>query len=112
MDDIDRKFYVLFSPVCILYSLQSKAMYVGSVPATTTAQLSAPIVCNFNIRRNFFIMRSLFDLNSYVFLIVSSYFFSYACSIVYFTFYTIAILAALNSVACNLRLIVTSFFNK
>jgi len=75
MDDIGRKFYVLFSPVCILYSLQSKAMYVGSVPATTTAQLSAPIVCNFNIRRNFFIMRSLFDLNSYVFLIVSSYFF-------------------------------------
>ena len=111
MDDIDRKFYVLFFPVCILYSLQSKAMYVGSVPATTTAQLSAPIVCNFNIRRNFFIMRSLFDLNSYVFLIVSSYFFICMFYCV-FSFYTIAILAALNSVACSLRLIVTSFFNK
>ena len=37
--DMDRKFFeVLFPPstVCILYSLLSKAIYMGSVPVTTT----------------------------------------------------------------------------
>ena len=69
-------------------------------------QLSAP-VCNFNFRRNCFITRSLFRLKQILivffvcFLGCQLVFFSYACSTVYFTFSTIAILAALNSFACT-----------
>jgi len=64
-------------------------------------------VCNFNFRRNCFITRSLFRLKQILivffvcFLGCQLVFFSYACSTVYFTFSTIAILAALNSFACT-----------
>ena len=72
--------------VCILYSLLSKAIHMGSVPGTITFSCQ-PAACSFNFRCNSFIIRSLYRFYwilifsfLYVFVIASSYF-SYVCSL-------------------------------
>ena len=65
---------MLISPVCILSSLQSKAIRMGSVPETTT--FSSHPVCNNFSRKSFIIhglfrSKSIFIVLSYVFLIAS-----------------------------------------
>ena len=111
MVDIGRTFFkVLFFPAHCLHSLLPPVKSNPNGLHSRDHNFQLP-VCNFNFRRNSFIIRSLFrfKLNFfyrfllsclYVFLIARSYFL-YACSIVYFTCCTIAILTALNSVACT-----------
>ena len=77
---------------------------MGSVPGTITSSCQSAT----SISDAALLLYAVFiDLNRFrlsrlcVFMIVSSYFL-YAYSVVYFTFGTIAILTALNSVACSL----------
>jgi len=100
VDDMDSKFFkVLFfqSTVCILYSLQSKAIRMGSVLETTTfsSQSATVLVASLLLCVVFFDF-SRFLLSLYVFLLVSFYFF-HACSSVYFTFSTTAMSQGTNN---------------
>ena len=92
--------------VCILYSLLSKAIHMGSVPGTITFSCQ-PAACSFNFRCNSFIIRSLYR---FYWILIFSFFvrfrdcqlvFFICMFIVYFPFCTIAIHTALNSVACR-----------
>ena len=92
MVDMDRNFLRCCFPqstVCILYSLQSKVIRMGSVPGTTTfsCQSATILVASLLLYVVFFDL-NIFFFVFYVFPIASFYF--CARSSVYFTFSTIA----------------------
>ena len=108
-DGMDRKFFkVFFSPAHSMHSLlpPAKSNPYGLRSRDHNFQLP---VCNFKFRHNSFIVRS-FHRFQYILIVFfvcfhdcQLVFFSYACSIAYFTFCTIAIslLTALTSVVCT-----------
>ena len=91
--------------VCILYSLLSKAIHMGSVPGTITFSCQ-PAACSFNFRCNSYYTQSLSilldsDILFFVRFRDCQLVFFICMFIVYFTFCTIAMHTALNSVACR-----------
>ena len=80
--------HILQPTVFILYSLQSKAIYIGSVPGTTTLSCQS---ATSNLDATLLLYAVFIDLNTfwlslwYVFMIASLYF-SHACFLVILLF--------------------------
>jgi len=91
MDDMDENFLKCCFPqstVCILYSLQLKAIRTGSALETTTFSFQSATI----LVASLLLYVVFFDLNIYIFFyvfLIASFYFC-ARSSVYFTFSTIA----------------------